>query len=294
MLPRKRPPPLTQPRAEGNYPTVLIDIELLQRRLLGVNESPETGRRTLSDIQNIAKLGFKISQDLVLLLDCQINTKSHRLMHHLFDHLVNFGCFRKGATEDSETMHKTTKRILVHQQKVSRNCTTIVKCSRFSRVARENKELNSPFSTAQTKLLLTGNPLACLQTEFDLHDRREDFETVEQELVAGNQISIMMARKLQRGLSPSVTEAVFNKIEHPSTNQKVWNQKKSVRFDARFEWDETLRVWKMLMQENVSSTLSIDEMRFRTNMTDEGTSGLSKQYFRITVFLDPECSFCES
>lgn len=85
-------------------------MDLLQGRLLGVHESPDTERRTLADIQNLAKLSFKIAHDLVLLLDCQINTNIHRLMHHLFDHLINFGCFRKGATDDSKTMHKTTKK----------------------------------------------------------------------------------------------------------------------------------------------------------------------------------------
>ena len=240
------------PPDEDVFVTLLIDMDLLQRRLLGVNESPDTGRRTLADIQNIARLGFKIAHDLVLLLDCQVNTKIHRLMHHLFDHLVNFGCFRKGATDDNETMHKTTKKGYSCTNKKLVGIAPQLLSARVSLEVQENKnDLNSPFSVAQTKLLLTRNPLACLQTEFDLHDLREDFETVQEELVAGTPISIMMARKVQGGLSPSATEAVINKIEHPSTNQKVWNQKKSVRFAARFEWDDTLRVWQNAYAGNV-------------------------------------------
>ena len=62
---------------------------------------------------------------------------------------------------------------------------------------------------------------------------------------AGTAIGSIMANQMKSGMSPASAQAAALTAKHPSTHVKLWTQLKSVRFKARFEWEEKLRVWQI-------------------------------------------------
>lgn len=69
-----------------------------------------SSRRSIEDINRIQELEFKAELYLTQALGINVNTKLHRMMHHMRDSLMSFGRAGRGDTDLSETLHKTTKR----------------------------------------------------------------------------------------------------------------------------------------------------------------------------------------
>ena len=224
--------------------TILIDMECLQRKLLGFNVSSESGVRSLAEIQDISKLGFKIGRSLTKLLNCPVNTKVHRMMHHIFDHLFSLSCFRKGTTDDDETMHKATKKGYASTNKKLAQIAPQLLSARVSLELQEKSGAQIDCLNTRTRLLLTRNPLAALQNNCDPQDTQIENEAVTSDFVGGTAIGSVMANQMKSGMSPASAKTAVLTAKHPSTHVKVWTQMKSVRFKARFEWEEKLRVWQ--------------------------------------------------
>eukprot|EP00171_Calliarthron_tuberculosum_P004396 IDg4396t1 len=84
-------------------------IDNFQRIWRGVNEPWAARNRTKDKIEHIQTMAFETGVMVSQSLSLRINTKLHRLMRHAADHLLRFGCSRRGDTDQNETMHKTTK-----------------------------------------------------------------------------------------------------------------------------------------------------------------------------------------
>lgn len=48
---------------------------------------------------------------MVELFNIDATTKLHRLMRHVFNHIVAFGCVRRGSSEENEQLHKQYKQL---------------------------------------------------------------------------------------------------------------------------------------------------------------------------------------
>lgn len=84
-------------------------IDSVQSELDGINKGPKAGLRSFRDVKELQSLCFKAGKKFAETLDVPINTKLHRTMRHVKDHILNFGCLRKGATDSNESIHKKTK-----------------------------------------------------------------------------------------------------------------------------------------------------------------------------------------
>lgn len=84
-------------------------LDRVQREVGGINKPASSAFRSLREIKALQELCFDAGKLVAESLGIRANTKLHRIMRHVEDHLTNFGCLRKGATDDNETMHKSTK-----------------------------------------------------------------------------------------------------------------------------------------------------------------------------------------
>lgn len=61
--------------------------------------------RTAEDIQRCDLLFFRSGAAIASGLEVGINTKLHRVLHHMGDYFLAFGCIRRGETDSNETQH---------------------------------------------------------------------------------------------------------------------------------------------------------------------------------------------
>eukprot|EP00171_Calliarthron_tuberculosum_P022772 IDg22772t1 len=86
-----------------------LALNKFQILVRGINLPKASSQRTIESIQEIQQVGFNCGLWLSRALDISVSTKIHRCMRHIADHLLRFGCGRRGDTDRNETMHKDTK-----------------------------------------------------------------------------------------------------------------------------------------------------------------------------------------
>lgn len=84
--------------------------DLVQGELCGVNKRPGSARRTLEEVDKLRSIWFDAGKSTAAVLGGNDSTKLHRVMRYMRNHIVDFGCVRKGATDENETLHKYTKK----------------------------------------------------------------------------------------------------------------------------------------------------------------------------------------
>lgn len=84
-------------------------LDRVQRVLRGINEDTTLAIRSIDRIGAIQKLCFEAGAKLSKALSVSVNTKIHRTMRHVKDHIITYGCIRRGETDNNETLHRNTK-----------------------------------------------------------------------------------------------------------------------------------------------------------------------------------------
>lgn len=84
----------------------VLELNDIHCKLLGVNEDLYSMHRTEVWIHKLQQQFFNLGTTLTQLFHRPVNTKLHRVMRHIEDHLLSFGTLRWGATDKNETQHK--------------------------------------------------------------------------------------------------------------------------------------------------------------------------------------------
>jgi len=135
---------------------LLLLVDFLQCQLLGINKPPSFAARTEQQVEEIAAICFEVGQQVVECLDTFVTTKLHRLMRHTKDHFLDYGCFRKGATDANETLHKATKKAYRSTNRHLSNVAPQLLSARTRiEISSEDQELQLGFTMAAPKPLLT-------------------------------------------------------------------------------------------------------------------------------------------
>lgn len=217
---------------------LLPKTDKFQRLFLGVNAPPTEAARSLQDIEEISRLGFSIGSDLINLFKCKPNTKTHRLMHHLHQYLVDFGCARKGSTDENEKLHKISKWAYRATNKHLVNLAPQLLSARALVVAKEEegqeniKKNLTTNSIALAQLLITRH----IPSQVDAHCK----ETGEHHSTNEGQRTRNIAEDMQRTIPKTSTvehaeQAILSALQ-PTTNGPLWNLAKSVTFQAKLPW----------------------------------------------------------
>lgn len=77
--------------------------------LSGVNVDSNSSRLTLDDINYIQQTCTTLGRQLCTVFNVKVNTKTHRLMHHVHNALTSFGSIKWGCNDKNESMHKDFK-----------------------------------------------------------------------------------------------------------------------------------------------------------------------------------------
>ncbi|KAI0560730.1 hypothetical protein FGB62_102g013 [Gracilaria domingensis] len=210
---------------------LLLQLDLLQRRLFGINQCPEQACRSTKQIQGIGQLGYEVGVGIAKLFNIKTNTKMHRTMFYIANHLFDFGCIRKGSTDSNETMHKSTK----ESYSSTNRQRSALPAQLLS--ARENLDVEAhdvQRKLAKTSELITRNTGRLLQSD------RCGHETGSDENGESSQLTVHWHRQALRYISHvnsiHLAHKEISEAMNPITNVRVWNIVKSARFNARFDW----------------------------------------------------------
>ncbi|KAI0558010.1 hypothetical protein FGB62_243g015 [Gracilaria domingensis] len=221
---------------------VLLKADLFQRKLMGINMSLQSMGRTLKDIQDIAELGFEVGKDVVSLMKCAVNTKVHRIMRHVLDHLVDYGCIRKGSTDINETQHKITKKGYRatnkhpgHLAKQLLSSRAIVGCNELRKEDSISKGVQNSAQSI-SRLLLTRNISIASDRDFSRQDQRESSLTLRRD----RSERFNFLRHIEAIIDASRTleeiDAVIESEKHPTTNRTNWIRLQSIKICDSFSW----------------------------------------------------------
>lgn len=83
--------------------------EVALYQLDALNASYDASERTEDDVKSFQTPCFDTGLRHANVLKLKINTKLHRIMRHMGDHLMEFGCCRCGDTDYNEHLHKIRK-----------------------------------------------------------------------------------------------------------------------------------------------------------------------------------------
>lgn len=226
--------------------TVPDDDPLLQASLLlskaqaelnRPNTAPENRHRTEENIDRLATLCFQAGAAVSKALGLQINTKLHRVMRHIRDHIVSFGCIRRGYTDTNETMHKEVKTAYKCTNKRNHEIAfQLMKSTVPLRTAEHETDISLPRVQSTVRTLLTGNSVDCPAqvTEVASSETGNNGDGVQL-----NQTEVQNERNEQKAiiqrLSVEDAERALEDYGHPSTNKPYWTRVKEAVFKGHFE-----------------------------------------------------------
>ncbi|CDF37391.1 unnamed protein product [Chondrus crispus] len=212
---------------------LLLMIDFLQRKLLGINQKPEVASKTREDISDTARLGYEVGKKAATVLNCAVNTKLHRTMRHISDHYLDFGCFRKGATDGNETLHKATK---LAYRSTNKQLSKIAPQLLSARAIIETKKHDAHGSQSRSQLLLTRRPVVL--SNKNMPEPCTAQEAAESVIPEGHvdRFVLLLEQDIEDTDSSEDAEKAITRSLQPSTNLAIYRVAKSIRFLATVPW----------------------------------------------------------
>lgn len=86
-----------------------LKLNFIQCSLLGINKDSSALHRSQEWINNIQHDCFQLGHQYTSLFHIPFNTKLHRVMRQIENHMTSLGLLRWGATDLNESQHRTLK-----------------------------------------------------------------------------------------------------------------------------------------------------------------------------------------
>lgn len=217
---------------------LLLMTDKMQQLLLGIIHAPSHAHKSEIQINELGALCFEVGKLAANYLQTFVTTKLHRIMRHTSDHFFDYGCIRKGSTDQNETLHKYTKKAY---RSTNKHLTSIAPQLLKSRVVieqeRVEKQNNADSTQAQIQLLLTRTPL--------VKEIQENSMTTGGRFIGdGDHLRSLLEEARGSQSAPDDVETKIIHFLHPSSNLNVWFAVKSARFKACIPWWPDHQIWQ--------------------------------------------------
>lgn len=217
--------------------------DAVQRLLSGINQGPREATRDNERINELQTLCFEAGKATAAALRVNVNTKLHRLMRHVKDHIIDFGCLRKGSTDENEALHKTTKKAYASTNRHVLELAPQLLAARAAIECQRGDHESVVMGQIHARLLLT-RQTAVAATERnvppqtpagDLHSA-ETAPSASLQPRPRNASFEALRSMISSTESVEAAEAAVENVLHPSTNERIWRKTKSAKFLARLPW----------------------------------------------------------
>lgn len=237
-----------------------------------------------------------------------INTKLHRVMHHMGNYLLEFGCIRRGETDAKETQHLGIKQsYLATNHEVSTLNRQLLKI-RTAAEASLDPHLSEKIPDAPhlgARLLLDSEPIGCFafkengvvgQDEGDAEDSNMDGEMTEYPGSTEAPFDFGAFSRLEIQLKECTFVSEVQKVldsKHVSTYVRLWNQKDFAIISAVFLWKpDTCQKLRVYATNRYRGMTRYDAIEYRSQEDSSVRQGILQCLFEQNIRKPSKQRFC--
>ena len=162
-------------------------------------------------------------------------------MRHISDHYLDYGCFRKGSTDDNETLHKETKKAY---RSTNKQLSKIAPQLLSARAIIESNKDDVDCSPSRSQLLLSRRPVVMMDKNISAPSTAAKAVDSADPVSEVSRLVFLMEQDMEDAESEEAAERAILESLHPSTNFPTWRVAKSVRFLATVPWCLDQSFWQ--------------------------------------------------